>query len=418
MDGAEELGALLTRTAARDREAFAELYQRTSAKLLGIILRISQRRDLAEDLLQEVYVKIWERAGDFDTARASAMTWMSVIARNRAIDEIRRKSAIAIGDLPDRIRDCRGRSRSARRARTERATRRIASLPQRTRTAKTSDGSACLLSRCKPERPVAAFRYARTNNQNLAASEPRATQAVSCLMSDEDDIDALAGEYVLGTLDADERAEITARRLREPLLDNAIRFWETRLALLDTATQGTPPNPATWRSINASIDAAPNGAPGGSFIDLTRRLKHWRAAALLSGAIAAALAIGLVWREAADRSPDGHYVAVLQRDAASPAFIVEVDLRSRMVTARPVAAEPVPGRSYELWLVHASLGAPKSLGVVADQGFTVRPSLANYDRATVENGTYAVTLEPAGGSPNGEPSGAALWTGKLVQATP
>jgi RNA polymerase sigma-70 factor (ECF subfamily) len=100
MDAAAELTALLARTAARDREAFAELYRRTSAKLLGIVMRILRRRDLADDILQEIYVKIWERAGDFDPARASAVTWMSAIARNRAIDEVRRKAMLAIDDLP------------------------------------------------------------------------------------------------------------------------------------------------------------------------------------------------------------------------------------------------------------------------------------------------------------------------------
>jgi anti-sigma-K factor RskA len=109
---------------------------------------------------------------------------------------------------------------------------------------------------------------------------------------------------------------------------------------------------------------------------------------------------------------------VLQKDAASPAFLVEVDLRSRLLTVRPVAAERQAGKSYELWLIHAKLGAPRSLGVIADQGFTVRPVLTRFDDAVVEDGTYAVTLEPEGGSPTGAPTSAPLWTGKLVQATP
>jgi anti-sigma-K factor RskA len=69
-------------------------------------------------------------------------------------------------------------------------------------------------------------------------------------------------------------------------------------------------------------------------------------------------------------------------------------------------------------MIHAKLGAPKSLGVIADQGFTVRPALASYDRTVIEDATYAVTLEPQGGSPTGAPTSAPLWTGKLVQARP
>lgn len=245
-------------------------------------------------------------------------------------------------------------------------------------------------------------------------------------MSEADDIDALAGEYVLGTLDASERAEVAARRFREPSLDEAIRFWEEQLARLNAATADVEPGPATWPAILAKLDG-PGIAPHGlepqnihetPFLDLTRRLNRWRSAALLSGALAAALAIGLIWRETTARAPDGNLVAVLQRDAASPAFIVEVNLRTRVMTVRPVSAEPQPGKSYELWLIHDRLDAPKSLGVVADHGFTVRPLLTSFDRSVVENGLYAITLEPAGGSPSGKPTTAPLWTGKLIQASP
>jgi RNA polymerase sigma-70 factor (ECF subfamily) len=103
MQAAEELTELLARVAVQDSDAFAALYQRSSAKLLGVILRILARRDLAEEILQEVYVKIWENADRFDRSRASAMTWMSTIARNRAIDELRRKGVLAIDELPEGI---------------------------------------------------------------------------------------------------------------------------------------------------------------------------------------------------------------------------------------------------------------------------------------------------------------------------
>ena len=81
---------LLQRVAVKDKTAFSALYAATSAKLYGIVLRILVRRDLADEVLQEVYVKIWERAGDFDPGRASPITWMAAIARNRALDEARK----------------------------------------------------------------------------------------------------------------------------------------------------------------------------------------------------------------------------------------------------------------------------------------------------------------------------------------
>jgi RNA polymerase sigma factor (sigma-70 family) len=88
---AEVLGALLARVSLGDRAAFATLYQQTAAHLLGVILRINTDRGQAEDLLQEIFVKIWGAAGSFDAQRAQPMTWLTAIARNRAIDSLRRR---------------------------------------------------------------------------------------------------------------------------------------------------------------------------------------------------------------------------------------------------------------------------------------------------------------------------------------
>ena len=86
---------LLQRVASQDRRAFASLYAASSSKLYGIILRILKRRDVAEDILQDVYVRIWERAMDFDSRKAPAIAWMIAIARNRALDE-RRRAAVGL----------------------------------------------------------------------------------------------------------------------------------------------------------------------------------------------------------------------------------------------------------------------------------------------------------------------------------
>jgi RNA polymerase sigma factor (sigma-70 family) len=89
-DRSREVGALLARTALGDRAAFASLYERTSGHLFAVVLRIQRDRALAEDLLQEVYVNIWKAAGGFDAARSQPLTWLTSIARNRAIDSLRR----------------------------------------------------------------------------------------------------------------------------------------------------------------------------------------------------------------------------------------------------------------------------------------------------------------------------------------
>ena len=87
----QELARLLARVGLADRAAFATLYQRTSAQLLGVVLRIQRDRALAEDVLQEVFVNIWRSADSFDPARSQPMTWLASVARNRAIDSLRRR---------------------------------------------------------------------------------------------------------------------------------------------------------------------------------------------------------------------------------------------------------------------------------------------------------------------------------------
>jgi RNA polymerase sigma factor (sigma-70 family) len=84
------LSQLLARAGLGDRAAFATLYEQTSAHLLGVVLRIHRDRAQAEDVLQEVYVNVWRAAQSFDAAQSQPLTWLTSIARNRAIDSLRR----------------------------------------------------------------------------------------------------------------------------------------------------------------------------------------------------------------------------------------------------------------------------------------------------------------------------------------
>lgn len=88
----------LARAGQGDRTALREIYHLTSAKLFGVCLRICQEREAAEDVLQDVYVKVWARAGRFDASRASPITWLCTIARNAAIDWRRAVRAPAMLD--------------------------------------------------------------------------------------------------------------------------------------------------------------------------------------------------------------------------------------------------------------------------------------------------------------------------------
>lgn len=85
----DTMSRLLEQVARGDQRAFESLYRETSGTLLGICIRVLSDRSEAEDVLQDVYVAIWNKAGQFDARRARAMTWLGTIARNRAIDRLR-----------------------------------------------------------------------------------------------------------------------------------------------------------------------------------------------------------------------------------------------------------------------------------------------------------------------------------------
>lgn len=96
----DELSDELQRIAQGDAMAFVRVYQATSAKLYGIIVRILDRGDLADEVLQDVYLSVWVRAKDYKPELASPITWLATIARNRALDETRRKKPSSIEDMP------------------------------------------------------------------------------------------------------------------------------------------------------------------------------------------------------------------------------------------------------------------------------------------------------------------------------
>ena len=107
-----------------------------------------------------------------------------------------------------------------------------------------------------------------------------------------------------------------------------------------------------------------------------------------------------------------------KRTAASPAFILTVDGATKNFTVRRVGAAAEPGKSYELWLISDKLPRPRSLGVIGGGDFTARPVLASYDTDTINGATYAVTVEQAGGSPDGNPHSSPVYAGKLIETVP
>jgi anti-sigma-K factor RskA len=280
------------------------------------------------------------------------------------------------------------------------------------------------------------------------------------MTSEHEDRDELAAEYALGTLDADERAQAEARMLVDPAFAEQVQQWERRLGELNALVVPIEPPETVWDRIKAGLPnvgqaelrlpeapapAAREADTSAEIVALARRVKRWRGASIIAAALAACL-IGFiimlevrpdllpgdvrlkqvvekpveVVKEVVREVPSAQaaqYVAVFQKDEQSPAFLLTVDTERRIVTVRHVAAERLPDKTYELWIATQPGAAPRSLGLIANDDFTVRATLAAYDPAVINNATFGISLEPLGGSPTGTPTGPVIHA-RLLQVTP
>jgi anti-sigma-K factor RskA len=272
-------------------------------------------------------------------------------------------------------------------------------------------------------------------------------------MTDSEDHNALAAEYVLGTLNASERAQVESMMVTDKDFAGLVEAWERRLNTLSQMVGQVEPRSEVWEKIRAEIArTAQSSVPSfnvraanaddaalaaANVVAFRGQVRRWRNVAAFTSAIAAAL-VAMVATQAyrPDLLPEGlrpkpqvqvvqapapvpaQYVAVLQKDGNSPAFILTVDNATKNFTVRKVDAQPEPGKSYELWIVSDKLQQPRSLGVIGGDEFTARPVLSSYDADTINQATYAVTVEPGGGSPTGAPTGPIVFTGKLVESVP
>ncbi len=217
--------------------------------------------------------------------------------------------------------------------------------------------------------------------------------------------DMRAAEYALGTLDAQERAALEDEASRDPGTADRIRAWERRLApLMGIVPPAAPPSRVRGALLRA-LPAAAGSGPG-ELHRLRRQVRRWRVAAAGSGLLAAGLALFVAIGPA--RSPaGGRYLAVVQGGGALPALIVRVDTQTGLAQVRPVGADAPAGRSLELWYVGA--GGAKPLGLVGAD-----PSQVKLPRDTAADGVIAVSVEPPGGSPSGQPTGPVVYSGKLI----
>jgi anti-sigma-K factor RskA len=237
--------------------------------------------------------------------------------------------------------------------------------------------------------------------------------------ADPRELDLLAGEYVLGTLEAHEAREVEAALPVNPALRSAVAGWEARLAPLATLAGETPPPPELWTRIDASLTArgtaelraardivaAPRTRVRRGLLDSVG-FWRWTTAA---GALAAAALAAVLLRPTPPPPTPERYLAVLQTDRAQPAWVVEGEGPGIVLTAlNPI--DPDPGRVFELWAVPPGATAPLSLGVIPPAG---RIELRELPAAPEAGMLIVISLEPTGGSPTGLPTGPQLFVGRL-----
>ncbi len=288
------------------------------------------------------------------------------------------------------------------------------------------------------------------------------------MMAYSDDHIALAAEYALGTLDADERAQVETMMSVDKDFTAIVQAWEYRLGVLNQMVGSVEPRPEVWDRIRTATGLSETQAPlvlpepppppspaayeaaapmpvvvdNSNVISLSARARRWRnfgtAMSAIAAGLVAVIAVGAyqpdllpdairpkprtqvveIKTPALPAPPSAQYVALLQKDGGSPAFILTVDASTRKFTIRRVGPPAELGKSYELWLISNKLQQPRSLGVVGSGDFTSRPVLASYDPDIVKDATYAVTIEDGGGSPSGQPTSPPVYTGKLIESIP
>lgn len=231
---------------------------------------------------------------------------------------------------------------------------------------------------------------------------------------DDDELEALAGEYVLGVLESHEREALELRLAMDPELRRRVAWWEERLRPLAEAVPPLEPAPQVWQQIEAAV-ARTNVTPPS--LAVRRRpaprpgpwqsLALWRTWAAGASLTAAALA-GWIFLA----PPPPRLIAVLGAPG-EPSWLLTAAPREHMFQALPVGPVEAGPRVHELWFLPPD-GAPVSLGVLATDGSTRRPVPDAALGRVGPGSTIAVSLEPEGGSPTGQPTGPVLYTGRLI----
>ncbi len=221
-------------------------------------------------------------------------------------------------------------------------------------------------------------------------------------------LDALAAEYVLGTLSPRARARLARSARTDATVAQAIADWEQRLVPFAATVTGITPAPRVWQGIVRRLGLA-QGEPKGTRGGWWTRVGFWRSFAIAS--FAAALALGIA--QFAVPPATEPIIVVLAGPDAKPVLVATAPRGERYLMIKAIAPVPLPpDRTLELWALPEGRD-PRSLGVIPATGVRRIPLDAPPDIALRNVNALAISVEPPGGSPTGKPTGPVLFTGKL-----
>lgn len=222
--------------------------------------------------------------------------------------------------------------------------------------------------------------------------------------TNQEELNALAGEYVLGVLDAPEAREIEAAMATNAALRAAIAFWEEQLHPLSALVAPSEPPAGVWKGIEARLDRTAKSKGRSSWWN---RPVLWRWSTAGFAAIAAAL---LLYIALTPISPAPSFIAVLHAPQQEPASWIAAAGRSGLLVRAIAGGAPPSDRAFELWAIAAGATRPRSLGVIPADGVLKLDALPP---DFGDGATLAISIEPIGGSPTGQPTGPVVFVGAV-----
>jgi anti-sigma-K factor RskA len=241
-------------------------------------------------------------------------------------------------------------------------------------------------------------------------------------------LDDIAGEYVLGTLSDEERRAAAERLKTDANFARLVHEWEERLSPLSETQEPVAAPLGIWHKISNRledqpvIERIPEVTNTNNNLDKVTKLvasrNRWRAAFVGAIALAASFiglqAAGIYLPFLPKPAADGRFIAVLNPSGSTTGFVIKVDVGTKKLEIQRIANKAPTGKDYELWVIEPDKAA-KSLNVVG-RNAVQQVSYSNFDKANSGNQslTFAITLEPEGGSPTGKATGPIVFSGQLI----